>query len=334
MSEEGREDSPQDAAEFVDYLAKRSGLLLPRGQDQWAFLHLSFQEYFAACFLQNQIVSPDWLMDGDEIASGAREADVRSYAGEAVWQETLVFLTELVAASDQPKWLKPIFKCLFGPDFNGISVELEDAAGQKRALLLARLAIDPHAGLSSDNRQQAIDVCCDREVRLMRATAESGSFTENYSNAVPRILLGVDPDEQPAILQCLCRRTSEHETTWLYLNHTSVSDLTALSGLSSLRTLELNQTSVSDLTALSGLSSLRTLELTQTSVSDLTALSGLSSLRILELTQTSVSDLSGLSGLSSLLHLYLNQTSVSADAVTEFHAARKCQGLQRVLVFR
>ena len=46
MSEEGREDSPQDAAEFVDYLAKRSGLLLPRGQDQWAFLHLSFQEYF------------------------------------------------------------------------------------------------------------------------------------------------------------------------------------------------------------------------------------------------------------------------------------------------
>lgn len=82
MAEGGAGGTESDAAEFVDYLARRSGLLLPRGQDQFAFLHLSFQEYFAAVFLQNQIASPAWLMGGDRVAAGTAKEDLRSYPGQ------------------------------------------------------------------------------------------------------------------------------------------------------------------------------------------------------------------------------------------------------------
>ena len=44
---------PDDAfaAVYLDWVARRSGLLLPRGEDLFAFVHLSFQEYFAALYL-------------------------------------------------------------------------------------------------------------------------------------------------------------------------------------------------------------------------------------------------------------------------------------------
>lgn len=60
MGESGYGRDEQAAAEFVDYIARRSGLLLPRGPGQFAFAHLSFQEYFAACFLAEQLRSPLW----------------------------------------------------------------------------------------------------------------------------------------------------------------------------------------------------------------------------------------------------------------------------------
>ncbi|MCX7379823.1 MAG: hypothetical protein NT133_00005, partial [Alphaproteobacteria bacterium] len=59
------------------------------------------------------------------------------------------------------------------------------------------------------------------------------------------------------------------------LDRTSVSDLSALQGLTQLQRLYLDRTSVSDLSALQGLTQLRELSLDRTSVSDLSALSDL-----------------------------------------------------------
>src|SRR5690606_20679724 len=54
-------DVGEYASKYLDWIARRSGLLLPRGNDQFAFLHLSFQEYFAAIYIQQQIENPEYF---------------------------------------------------------------------------------------------------------------------------------------------------------------------------------------------------------------------------------------------------------------------------------
>ena len=333
MVDGGRDGSEEDAADFVDYLAKRSGLLLPRGQDQFAFLHLSFQEYFAAAFLQNQIASPAWLMGGD-VAQGAAKDDLLGYGGETVWRETLVFLVELVAASDQPMWLEPILTALFGKNFENLGEGIREgeapaepqarfeplaqtgsagaspsrmhAASQSQALLLARLAIDPHAGFSTDARRTAIDVCCCREVRLM-ISAESWT----HSNEVLGVLFGTESEVRRTLVPVLANHIRQQNGTGLNLRDTGVSDVSGLAGLSSLRYLNLQGTGVSDVSGLASLTSLQSLTLNGTGVSDVSGLSGLTALENLDLCHIGVSDVSCLSGLTSLQMLGLNGTGVS-----------------------
>lgn len=100
--------------------------------------------------------------------------------------------------------------------------------------------------------------------------------------------------------------------TELDLYHTSVSDLTPLSGLKQLTTLNLSFTDVSDLTPLSELTQLTTLNLYHAKrLSDLTPLSELKQLTTLNLSFTDVSDLTPLSELTQLTTLHLHYTEVS-----------------------
>ena len=100
----------------------------------------------------------------------------------------------------------------------------------------------------------------------------------------------------------------------LYFNQ-RISDISALSGLSNLRTLILTATSISDFSVLSGLTNLEYLYLTGTNISDLSVLSGLTNLEYLYLAGTNISDLSVLSGLSNLRTLILTATSISDFSV-------------------
>jgi hypothetical protein len=99
---------------------------------------------------------------------------------------------------------------------------------------------------------------------------------------------------------------------WLNLFSNSISDISALSGLTSLTLhLDLHSNSISDISALSGLTNLTTLHLYGNSISDISALSGLTSLTTLFLGLNSISDISALSGLTSLTTLYLHSNSIS-----------------------
>jgi len=54
-------DRTSAAARFLDYIQRRTGLFIERSPGSFSFLHLSFQEYFAACYLAEEVTSPDWL---------------------------------------------------------------------------------------------------------------------------------------------------------------------------------------------------------------------------------------------------------------------------------
>lgn len=98
----------------------------------------------------------------------------------------------------------------------------------------------------------------------------------------------------------------------LELSHVrNLMDISALSELNTLTSLDLQWTSVGDISALSRLTALTNLDLQGTLVSDISALSNLTALTKLDLSGTRVGDISALSGLTALTNLDLRGTKVS-----------------------
>ena len=98
----------------------------------------------------------------------------------------------------------------------------------------------------------------------------------------------------------------------LNLTRTMVSDISVLSDLTKLRTLNLSiNREISDISPLSGLTNLRTLNLFTNKISDISPLSGLTNLRTLNLSRNKISDISPLSGLTELKILTLRDCSIS-----------------------
>ena len=107
--------------------------------------------------------------------------------------------------------------------------------------------------------------------------------------------------------------------TVVILSVNKISDVSLLSGLTSLYHLELHDNQISDISALSSLTALDSLYLSNNQISDISSLSGLTSLYRLALHDNQISDISSLSGLTSLdtLHLSNNQISdISLSGLT------------------
>lgn len=86
-----RKAAADEAQQFLKYVTHRSGLLIPRGQDAagadlFVFVHLTFQEYFAAFYLRGLV----W--DFDQLAEKCA-----ARVGQRHWHETLNVLFEMLA---------------------------------------------------------------------------------------------------------------------------------------------------------------------------------------------------------------------------------------------
>ena len=311
MEQSGYPRDEQAARAFVDHITRRSGLLLPRGPGRFAFLHLAFQEYFAACHLDDllqQHFAARFLGAGGGDSAAAVDR-IPGFVGERRWRETLIFLFELVA--ERPGLAPALAQFLFGPDFR--AVEEAPLQDESAAVLLASLVVDPHSGLPGEIRDAARTLCCRRILEHQSEFGEAShgiSYRGQVSNVL-RSLFAAEGHELALVWREFLSLVRNQGRTRLYLSGAPVSDLNSLAGLAELRYLELSKTSVSDLGPLAGLTELRILLLDGTSVSDLSPLAGLAELRYLELSKTSVSDLSPLARLAELRTLDLSGTSVS-----------------------
>lgn len=131
-----RPNATEEAEKFLEYIARRSGLLIPRGPEQFAFVHLTFQEYFAAWYLRGMLRRFDTLAD----MCAERVVNVH-------WQETLVLLFELLA------------------EFPGAGDDLVDELAKRAhdeetrrgtAALFAAVGLDEQSGLSRHKQEQAV----------------------------------------------------------------------------------------------------------------------------------------------------------------------------------
>lgn len=322
-----RADTPS-AQEFLKIVGRRSGLFLPRGEGRYAFVHLSFQEYFAAVALVREVTRLRWAK-GKRSRLGFGRRTVARWAGESVWRETFAFLFELLASEEEDDWHADLLDCVFGENFSRLDGSESEDVVLNLGYLLARLIVNHRSGLPPPKRDNAVVYCARAQLRFPRninptslSVLASLVGDDVQFNAKVFKEVGVQLEMQPPanqVLDLTGARISDIEPladllpiVWeIVLTDTLVSDITPLRDLSTLECLSLDGTLVSDISPLANLSSLEWLTLGGTSVSDIRPLASLSSLQHLGLWGTDVSNIEPLANHSSLEWLALGTTQVS-----------------------
>ena len=306
---------------FVHFLGRRAGLLLPRGKDEdgnevYAFLHLSFQEYFAGRYLAERDPTQPRSsalaslgLTQPSAGGGIDKGDFLAWSREPVWQETFRLLFQIHAPSQADN--------LAGELFTEFARLVEGAImGEKHAsevvgnigFLLSDVVLDQKSRVSEPVRRGLRSRLIELEFRSQTASSRlHKQWGDKYiiSFILQLIEFPVFPGPVSLSTQQL------NAATVLDLRNSSVSDLEPLKELKQLTTLSLSNTQVSDLSPITELEQLTTLSLSNTQVSDLSPIKELKQLTTLYLFNTQVSDLQPIKELRKLTALHLGNTQVS-----------------------
>lgn len=152
MSKAGHD--PDMAPEFLKFVARRSGLLLPRGEGQFAFIHLSFQEYFAAEYLAS--IASSQILPRRSLRASADSPQVPPMAKAwdqlmrlQTWSETVRLMFQIVPPTDAEDLLTMGLPDAPSPDWYTI---------EQKFRVIAEVLCDPYSNLSPEARAQlAVD---------------------------------------------------------------------------------------------------------------------------------------------------------------------------------
>ena len=343
MRESGLEPDAGYVRSFVDAIARRSGLFIPRDEGLYAFAHLSIQEYFAALHLQSGV--RDFAVTDPERLS-ALFAELGDLAGQAPWREALITFFELPDWS--PRVVARLCQAVFGVDLASVpdkAIRHDDdwmpPGNSARVELLARLVVNPVLALPTPFRQLGFD----RAVAYLQS--ERGGNRSAFSGVLAALtgneqgcqrvwaLLRQDPglisgsatvlDLSGAGIVDFSPLAEFSQITELWLSATAIADLAPIAGLQQLKSLILDHSRVSDVRPLAGMVGLRKLSLRSTGVGDLLPLAGLTRLAFLDLTYVPASDFSPLADLYNLIYLSLG--GAHAGSVTPIAGLSKLTSL-------
>jgi len=332
---EDKDKCKKTAKSLIDYIKRRTGFLIDRGQDVeqgheavFAFSHLSFQEYFAAHFISQQ-----WSqLSGNKKLVDSLTLSCNSQSWFECWQ--LVFEDYSQNGNSRQQHSQFINK-LFGPveQLAEKFPDRDDVFGDKvdHALhLLSKIILNPAVKLSPNYRQQQVtelwihnftkgqfdgsasiyslwpELCRDYgdEDSVSRRALTAAFKDFGHENAASLNLRGLQSaDLRPLKLWPVLKK--------LNLSNTQVNNLQLLEEFNQLERLELSGTQVLDLAPLTKLTELKSLSFSNSAVADLTPLAGLSKLVALHMHFTQVTDLTPLANLKQLKLLMLNGTKVT-----------------------
>lgn len=328
MRESGLAPDAAYVSNFVDAIARRSGLFIPRGEGQYAFAHLSIQEYFAALHLQNSV--RDHAVS-DPVRLKRLFKELAKLGSAPAWREALVTFFELPEWS--PKVITTLFQTVFGKELERVPEvakrqDLWDSPENAAVVeTLARLVVNPGIALPGGLRERGVN----RALAYLRSERQGskgaaisgvlGALTVNDEGsrriwqmlkADPGLLSGSESvlDLRGARMVDFSPLSGFTAITKLLANDTLIADLSPLAGLVQLTHLDLERTPVQSLAPLSSLHALQTLDLSQTQVNDLSPLASLTRLTDLSLIYTPVRDVGALSNLRGLRDLNLQGTEV------------------------
>ena len=294
------------AREFLKITGRRSGLFLPRGEGRYAFVHLSFQEYFAAVALAREVTRLRWARDKVS-RLGFDKDTVESWAAESVWRETFTFLFELLASEEEDDWHADLLDCVFGKDFSRLDDSNSTEVSLNLGHLLARLAANSRSGFSLTKRNAAIACCVKTQFQLQ--------LRDPHKKQPSSILADLIRDDTQLNAKVFNEISAYMEVETprnrhLDLRGSLVPDLEPLANLSTLERLDLDGVQISDIEPLANLTVLKRLDVMDTQISDIGPLSYLTALERLDLDRTQISDMRPLANLPSLAWLSLMNTQI------------------------
>ena len=187
MKASSAQGTKEEVNALLDYFAKRSGLLLPRGEGMFAFMHLSLQEYFAACFIEPRLTESRFSPQQTE--PEPTDSELRTWANHEAWREAFVLLFEMVSqksVAETEGFLSHLFESRLDGD---VSMKEKTAAG-----LLAEISTDPFVFLKAETRRKCIQSSWRWILSQKESTGRRRGF-ETIPNLVVRALLrGTDGD--------------------------------------------------------------------------------------------------------------------------------------------
>lgn len=248
--------------QFLKYLGARTGILLPRGQDVYAWVHQSFVDYGAALYLDSCLGFAGKLPD---------EVSLPKLARHQGWQEALVFLFELQSSPSQVEALARL-------------CELDEK--ESMPPLVARLGWNTHVaardGLAMLWCEESTRVRPKGDIRVWEFARSRASVIPERSHRIRELQLAgfhIRLRDLPHLFPSL---------STLDLREVRVTNLEALAALPDLKELNLEKTSVANLEPLQRLKTLERLSLADTKVDDVSPLAGLKALKQLDLQNTSI----------------------------------------------
>ncbi|NOQ14180.1 MAG: NACHT domain-containing protein [Methyloprofundus sp.] len=333
------EEEAQLEIKFIlEYLSQRSGLFIPRGKDQdnqeqYAFAHLSFLEYFAARALK---------LDAELGLEEHQWQELREKTALEWWQETFVLWFEQL---DNPRLVAKYLSKLFLPisKLSEISVEKD----VKIQLLLANIVMDSGVRLNNRDREEHLKGLWGFYLQLISSSREFEAreygevfCTKLWQEQFNAIKVGVEQAKKinkfrligEAITDISSLEELQHleslelikvpvvdfsslslltQLNALNLAGARIKDISKLASLTKLQGLSLNMTEVSDYSPLALLTQLKNLHLSNAKISDISSLASLTQLQTLVLSNTSISDISALFSLEQLQSLDLSNTPIS-----------------------
>ncbi|CAM5220865.1 leucine-rich repeat domain-containing protein [Alishewanella longhuensis] len=305
---ENQSKCEQTAKKLIDYIKRRTGFLIDRGQDRdlehetvFTFSHLSFQEYFAAHFISQQ-----WsqLSQKDELVRSLT-LSCNSQSWFECWQ--LVFEDYSQNGNSRQQHSQFIDK-LFGSvdelsEIPEIVNVFEDKADHALHLL-SKVILNPAVKLPPNYRQKQVT-----ELWIYNLGRPSLAGSASIYTLWPELCRDYDNEDSLSrkAIKVAFERFGENQATNLDLSGVKSADLRPLKLWPNLRTLDLTNTQVDNLQPLEKLKQLEILQFDNNPVSDLKPLTKLTELKKLSFSDTAVADLTPLSGLLKLNSLFYIQ---------------------------
>ena len=122
MPEQHASHSTDYADTYFHRIARRNGLLVPRGNDCYAFVHGSYQEYLAAFYIQQQIGNPEYFNPSDDcetLDDRFINKPLKQWYEDPAFKNVFSFLFELMAM--KPGWTNWLRRELLLEDSSGKS---------------------------------------------------------------------------------------------------------------------------------------------------------------------------------------------------------------------
>lgn len=359
MKQTGMELVDKKYAEaYLDWIARRSGLLLPRGEGQFAFLHLSFQEYFSAIYIQQQIENPDYFFaDTSEfLDSRFVSKPLEEWVSLASWHQTFIFLFELISTNPgllKRIWLECFQEKIYGEQRDAVISRLEsfgyDVPSQiPQIQLLIDLLANPHVAVNgalikkntselinlSLLEQEAFSTLPSRFIKILAGNDLLSNLLRNkkmadevfdvYKSADSLSFLCVDNIPEDSLEKLISGFSSVGKLSGVMATNCGLISLKIFSNYN-LESLILDGTVANDYKVIEKMTSLRFLSLNGCLVKDLNFVSNLKDIETLELNYNDVSNFSPIENLKKIRSL-----AVVGNATKDLTTISKLKNLRQL----